>query len=113
MAAYIIVRVHIANPEAYQEYMKHTPRIIADHGGKMIARGGTVETLEGPEETKRLVIIEFPSMDVAKTFYHSEDYQKCKTLRQGAGEAQFFVVDGYATEEWQAALATSSALSFY
>ena len=112
MAAYMIVRVHIAKPEAYQTYMKHTPRIIASHGGKMIARGGAVESLEGPEETRRVVIIEFPSMEQAKSFYHSEDYQRCKAMREGAGDVQFFVVEGYPTNDWQAALVASRAHSF-
>ena len=73
----------------------------------MIVRGGATETLEGPEETRRIVIIEFPSMEQAKAFYTSSDYQKAKALRDGAGEGQFIVVDGYPESEWQSVVKES------
>lgn len=110
--AYIIVRVKVGDADAYGEYMKHTPRIIDRHGGKMIVRGGRIESLEGKEETHRIVIIAFPSMEKAKAFYASEDYQKAKAIRDGAGEAQFFAVDGYPESEWEAAVATSAQFDF-
>ncbi len=112
MPAYLIVRVTIDRPEAYQEYMRHTPRVINRHGGRMIVRGGEVETLEGPEEKHRIVIIEFPSKEAAQAFYHSEDYQKAKHIREGAGQGQFVIVDGYPQDTWQAAVAQSDALTF-
>ena len=107
--AYLLVRVVISDREAYAEYMRHTPRIIAAHGGRMIVRGGDVTTLEGPKENHRLVIIEFPSIEAAQNFYQSEAYQKAKNLRQGAGDAQFVLVEGYAEETWQQAVAESQS----
>lgn len=112
MSAFLVVRVSIDDVEAYRQYMAHTPRIINQYGGRMIVRGGAVETLEGPEETHRIVIIAFPSMAEARTFYSSPEYQKAKALRDGAGEGQFFVVDGYAEEAWLKAVAESDQLSF-
>lgn len=112
MAAYLIVRVRVDDAQAYQEYMKHTPRIIHAHGGKMVVRGGAVETLEGTEETRRLVIIEFPSMEAAKGFYFSNDYQKAKAIREGGGEGQFVVVEGYPGEAWENAVAASVQCDF-
>ena len=105
--AYLLVRVSIREVTAYQEYMKHTPRIIADHGGKMIVRGGAVETLEGPEETQRHVLIEFPSTEAAQSFYDSEDYAAAKALREGAGEAQFVLLEGYSSDFWRDAVQES------
>ena len=102
--AYLLVRVAIHDLASYQEYMKHTPRIIDAHGGRMIVRGGDVTTLEGPEETQRHVVIEFPSSDAAREFYESEDYAAAKALREGAGEAQFILLEGYAPESWKDAV---------
>ncbi|MFT4640424.1 MAG: hypothetical protein ACI8T1_003752 [Verrucomicrobiales bacterium] len=112
MSAYIIVRVTVRDKEAYQEYMQHTPRVISQFGGKMIVRGGAIETLEGPEETQRIVVIEFPSMEQAKAFYTSPDYQKAKALREGAGEGQFIAVAGYPESEWQTVVEESNQISF-
>ena len=48
-----------------------------------IARGGGMVTLEGPEETLRVVLIEFPSIERAKAFYDSAEYARTKRLREG------------------------------
>ncbi len=108
MSAYIIAHVGIEDWNAYREYMRHTPRVIERFGGRFIVRGGTMETLEGPEETLRLVVIEFLSMDSARGFYRSEEYAKIKTLRDGAGFAKFVLVDGYSPEQWRTAAAESA-----
>jgi len=62
--------VHIDHSEAYQVDMKYTACIIAEHGGKMIAGDGVVETLEGSDETGRVVVIAFLSVDQAKHCGH-------------------------------------------
>ncbi len=111
MSAYIMVRVNISDPIAYGQYMRHTPRVIDRFGGRFIVRGGEREMLEGEEETVRLAVIEFPSMDDAKRFYRSEEYQAVKRLREGAGEAQLYAIDGYAKEDWDSALEASKSLS--
>ena len=57
------------------------------------------------------MLVEFPSMDDAKRFYRSEEYQAVKQLREGAGSAQFVAVDGYPVEDWDKALEVSKGLS--
>ncbi len=94
MAAYIIVRVHITDMEQYKEYTKLTPGVIARYGGRFVVRGGETVTLEGPEETARIVVLEFPSLDRAKAFYESEEYAAAARLRDGAATAQFVAVEG-------------------
>jgi len=94
MAAYIIGRVQVTDWTRYSEYMKLTPGIIAQYGGRFIARGGESMTLEGPEETHRVVILEFPTFTAAKQFFHSEEYQQAKAVRADAALAQFFAIDG-------------------
>jgi uncharacterized protein (DUF1330 family) len=109
MPAYLIVRVDITDPEQYREYMRHTPRIIAAHGGRFIARGAEPLTLEGPPSKQRVVVIEFPSMEQAKTFYDSPDYRRARAIRADAGSAHIVAVEGYPDADWQAALAASAA----
>ena len=66
MPAYLVARVNVRDWTKYKEYMRHTPRVIAQHGGKFIVRGGSKITLEGPEDDLRLVVIEFPSVAQAQ-----------------------------------------------
>jgi uncharacterized protein (DUF1330 family) len=37
---------------------------------------------------------EFPSMEAARSFYHSPEYQEAKEMRAPISEAQFIVVQG-------------------
>lgn len=94
MAAYVIARIHVTDWERYKEYVKATPAVIAKFGGRFIARGGETVTLEGPAETRRVVLIEFPSMEKAKAFYASAEYQNVMKLRSNAAEAQLVAIEG-------------------
>ena len=94
MAGYIIARVNVTDPEKYQDYTAVTPGLIAKYGGRFVVRGGETVTLEGPEETGRVVVIEFDTLEQAKAMYGSADYQAAIKLRAGAATAQFIAVAG-------------------
>jgi uncharacterized protein (DUF1330 family) len=96
MPAYLIARVEVTDWKRYREYTQATPDAIKRFGGRFIVRGGEMATLEGPEETRRLVVIEFPSLDQAKAFYRSPEYTEAKKLREGAASGQFLAVEGWA-----------------
>ncbi|TDI45831.1 MAG: DUF1330 domain-containing protein [Acidobacteria bacterium] len=98
MAAYLIARVHVTNPEAYEGYKKLAAEAIAKYDGRYLARGGRMVTLEGDEETARVVIVAFPSLEQAKKFYDSPEYQEAKAAREGAATGHFVVVEGVAPE---------------
>jgi len=95
MAAYIIVRMNVTNWDQYKEYTKVTPGIIEKFGGRFLVRGGEIITLEGPKETQRIVVLEFPSLEKAKEFYYSKEYAEAKKLREGAATGSFQLIEGY------------------
>lgn len=94
MTAYMIARVDVDNPALLKDYMAATPPIIEKYRGKFIARGGTSMTFEGPQESRRLVVIEFPSLADAEAFYHSPEYTLARQLRHGIANVEFVVVEG-------------------
>jgi uncharacterized protein (DUF1330 family) len=94
MSAYLLIRVAVTDWDRYREYMALTPAALAKYQGRFIARGGESVTLEGPEETRRLALVEFPSLELAKAFYASPEYQSAKALRDGACQAEFIALDG-------------------
>ena len=94
MPAYVIARVEVTDWDKYKEYLKVGPGTIAQYGGRFIARGSDIVTLEGPEETRRLVILEFPSLAEAKAWYNSEEYQDAKKLRAGASIGSLLAIEG-------------------
>lgn len=94
MTAYILIRVTVTDWDRYHQYMALTSAALAKYQGRFIARGGESVTLEGPEETRRLAVCEFPTLELAKAFYASPEYQEAKALRDGACEAEFVALDG-------------------
>jgi uncharacterized protein (DUF1330 family) len=94
MAAYVIARVDVTDPAKYENYKALAPAAIQQYGGKYLARGGALEMLEGPEETRRVVVLEFADMDAARAFYNSPEYQAAKKEREGAAEGQFMIIEG-------------------
>ena len=94
MAAYMIARINVTDPDQYNKYIQATPGIIAKYDGRFIVRGGDTITLEGPEEKWRIVVIEFPDLQKAQAFYHSPEYTEAKKIREGAALAQFIAVAG-------------------
>ena len=94
MPAYVIARVEVTDWDKYNEYLKVGPGTIAKYGGRFIARAGEVAVLEGPEESRRLIILEFPSLAKAKAWYNSKEYQDAKKLRAGASVGSLIAIDG-------------------
>lgn len=94
MPAYVIANVDVHDPEAYQEYAAGVPETIARHGGRYLARGGAVEALEGDWEAHRLVILEFGSVEQAKGWYASDDYQAVAAIRHRTASTRIIVVEG-------------------
>ena len=91
--AYIISRVDIINPEAYAQYAAAATKVIAEHGGRPLARGGRWEALEGPARARN-VVLEFEDYDAARRYYHSQQYQAARVLREGAAEIEMVLVEG-------------------
>jgi uncharacterized protein (DUF1330 family) len=94
MAAYLIVRMEVTDWEQYKKYIAATPAVVTRFGGKFIVRGGEMFTLEGPEEKRRIVLLEFPSLDRIKEFYNSAEYEEARKLREGASIASLLAVAG-------------------
>jgi uncharacterized protein (DUF1330 family) len=97
MSAYVIVDITIHDPVGYEEYKKLAPAAVAAYDGKYIARGGKVETLEGDWSPKRLVILEFPTVERAKQWLNSEEYRAARALRHQTATTQMIVVEGVST----------------
>ena len=94
MAAYVIVDIEVTDPTAYEEYRKLVPPLVAKYGGKYLVRGGDLESMEGDWTPKRLAVLEFASVDRAKQFYYSDDYEPVKQIRLKATNSKMVLVEG-------------------
>lgn len=94
MAAYVITEIDVADPTGYEEYKKMGPSTVAAYGGKFIARGGRTEVLEGNWRPKRIVVLEFESLERAKEWWSSKEYGPAKQVRQKTAVTNMIVVEG-------------------
>ena len=94
MAAYVIGEIEVTDPQVYEEYRRQVPAVVAKYGGRFIVRGGAVEPLEGGWSPKRVVALEFPSMEQARSWYHSPEYAPLVALRQRASRGRLVLVEG-------------------
>lgn len=101
MPAYWLARCRIDDPVEYKKYTDLVPAIIAKYGGKVLARGGNYQIMEGPEKYTRHVVIEFPTMGQAVACHRSPEYQQAAAFRRAAGVGeveQVIVESGDATK---------------
>ena len=94
MAAYLVALIDVTDPDAYREYATRAGAAAEKRGIKFLARGGRTVSLEGAPPPGRVVILPFENMEAAQAYYDSDDYQEAKRYREGAAEAQFFLVEG-------------------
>ena len=94
MPAYIIVEVSINDHQEYEKYKKLTPAAIAAFNGKFVVRGGKTITLEGDWKPERIVVLEFPTVERANEWWHSELYSEAKLIRHRAAKTRMIIVEG-------------------
>ena len=94
MSAYIIVDIEVTDPGPYEDYRNQVPPLVAKYGGKYLVRGGSFEILEGDWSPKRLVVLEFPSIETAKEFYDSDEYRPVKAIRLKSTNSNMVLVEG-------------------
>lgn len=95
MPAYWIARAVMNDPVAYKRYADQVPAIITKYGGKVLARGGKYQIMEGPEKFKRFVVIEFPDFETGIACFTSKEYEDAARHRRenGAGEVETVILD--------------------
>ncbi|PKO90428.1 MAG: DUF1330 domain-containing protein [Betaproteobacteria bacterium HGW-Betaproteobacteria-10] len=94
---YLIAEAKVSTQGAYEMYESLTQAAIAQYGGRYLVDAGAVEILEGQwSKPPRLVIVEFDSVDQARCFYQSPEYQFARKARQGVAETNMLVVAGMA-----------------
>ena len=96
MAGYLIAHLAVEDAEAFERYREAVPSVIARFGGRYLVRGGKIEVLEGDWTVPRLVILAFDSLDQARRFYDSPEYQEILPLRLAASKGTVVLAEGVA-----------------
>jgi uncharacterized protein (DUF1330 family) len=95
MPAYWVARSKVNDPVEYKKYTDLVPGIIAKFGGKVLARGGRFQIMEGTDKFHRFIVIEFPTLEQGAACFTSAEYDKAAAFRRsGAGEVETIMVEG-------------------
>jgi uncharacterized protein (DUF1330 family) len=92
--AYVIANIDVKDPVRYADYRQMVPASIEKYGGRFVARGGSIDVLEGDWHPTRLVIVEFPSAARAREWWDSAEYAEAKALRQATSTGTLLILEG-------------------
>ena len=95
MKGYLIANIDVTDAAGFDEYRQKVSPLIEKYGGRYLVRGGDSKTLEGKLPVKRLVVLEFPTMEAAQRFYDSADYRPVMEIRLKAAKSDVILVQGY------------------
>ena len=92
---YVITEIDVTDAAAFAEYAPKVQPSFAPFGGRYVVRGGRTQSLTG-DVPKRVVVLAFDSIDQVRAWYDSPQYEALKSLRDKAGKARIFAVEGVA-----------------
>lgn len=93
MAAYVVVNLDVTDPETFEKYRSAATSLVMNKGGKYLAVDPAPVDLDGKSQ-QVLAIVEFESVEAAKDFYHSPEYQAIVGLRLSSTNGWLRVVPG-------------------
>ena len=94
MSAYVIFDVEIRDAAKFQDFMNGVKPAIEDAGARYLVRGGAHQVHEGDWTPRRIVLLEFPSMEAWEAFYNGATYQGLKRIRDDCSSARLVSVVG-------------------
>jgi uncharacterized protein (DUF1330 family) len=94
MKGYVVGDIEVRDPDLYAEYARQVPATIDRYGGRYLVRGGDARPLEGGWSPHRVIVLEFDSVEQARAWYESEEYQELAAIRQRAAVGSLLLVAG-------------------
>lgn len=96
MAAYVIFDIVSLHPERMTGYGEKAVASLESFGGKIIAASNDIDAREGDGHPERIAIIEFPTMEKARGWHESPEYQEVLPIRLSAHQDGMMIVPGLA-----------------
>ncbi|SNT27935.1 Uncharacterized conserved protein, DUF1330 family [Ekhidna lutea] len=95
MSAYILFdNLTVTSPEDLETYKSQVAEVVEKHPGKYVVLGGKTRVVEGSVTPSYLVMIQFPSFEMAENWYDSDEYKDLKALRMSATTSTGVIIEG-------------------
>lgn len=95
MSVYMLIESKMKNPEKYQQYIAQVSKLVTQHGGRYLVRGGRITPLGDIWKPERIIILEFPSEEHIRTWLSSPEYKTIAPLREAGAETHAVILEGY------------------
>jgi uncharacterized protein (DUF1330 family) len=80
---YMIANLVVEDADEYRKYEKGFFPILKRFGGEFVTFDDSHENLEGESPLEgRVIVFKFPSEEIAKNWYHDEEYQALSEFRR-------------------------------
>jgi len=95
MSAYLVAFVDVHDHERFtKEYVPPIATTLQPFGGRVLAASDEAVSLEGKLPSGRTVIIEFPDLDRARSWYSSDAYAPLLELRKSIAATVLAILPG-------------------
>ena len=94
MTGYVITDVEITDADRYAEFLQKVTGTVESFGGKFVARGGAIDVVEGDWNPNRIALLEFDSVERAKEWLSSPEYNELNELRTSSSNINMVVFEG-------------------
>jgi uncharacterized protein (DUF1330 family) len=92
---YQVVEIDMLDQEAYlKDYIPKSRAAIQAAGGKFLAAGGKITTIEGEPPKSRVVIQQWDSLEKIQAYRNSAAFKDLLPLREKLAKFRSFVVEG-------------------
>lgn len=84
--------LEVLDGAALEEYKQRVAPLVSAHGGRYVVLGGPVDVVEGTWSPTFPVMIEFPSIEAARGWYHSDEYREVRAIRLRATRSNGVII---------------------
>ncbi len=93
--AYMFIGIDIKDEAGMAKYVEGAPPILASYGGQILAIDNNAEILDGKYVRERMVLLGFPSLEQARTFWKSPEYKPMKQVREAASDQDCILTEAF------------------
>ncbi len=94
MAGYALIDIEITDHAVFGEFRERAPAVIEAYGGRFLVRGGATEVVQGDSTHHRVVLVEFDSVERAKSWWNSPAHTELQAMLDRCSNTTTTIVEG-------------------
>jgi uncharacterized protein (DUF1330 family) len=96
MPVYLFAYIEVNDADMYSRYVENARPIIKQYGGRYLVQGGDAVPLSGDWAPKRVIVIEFDTVERLQQCFRSSEYRAIAPLREQSTRSRSIILQGCA-----------------